>query len=70
MVDIVIMGLAALACCAMAYMWLDYHGLVGRTTGRVAIELVVVTAVAMFMAYCLMSVALDMVSLRMLYAAG
>lgn len=70
MADILIMGITAALCCAGSYIWLDYYGFNNREAGRIAIELVIMTAVVMFVIYCLMVVMLDMVSLRMLYAAG
>lgn len=68
--DIVIMVGIAMLCCMISYAYLDYYGYVGRLVGNVSIGLVIMTAAIMLVGYCIMSIVLDMTSLRLLYAAG
>lgn len=68
--DVIIMTGIAVLSCMISYAYLDYYGYVGRTTGNVSIGLVIMTAVIMLVGYCVMSIMLDMVSLRLLYGAG
>lgn len=68
--DILIMAGIAMLCCMISYAYLDYYGHVGRTTGNVSIGLVIMTASIMIIGYCIMSIVLDMISLRLLYVAG
>ena len=68
--DVVIMAGIAMLCCMISYTYLDYYGYVGRTTGNVSIGLVIMTAAIMLVGYCVMSIVLDMTSLRLLYGAG
>lgn len=68
--DVLIMTALAVTCCLCTRVWLDYYGYIGKPVGNITMGAVIAIAIVMVIGYAIMAMALDMVSLRMLYAAG